>query len=91
MDAAHAASLPIASSVTWAPPPVSSRMSAPTGTAMLGARLAGAAQRRVDDVDRDDPRARRRRDHHRRQPDPAAAVDRQPLAGAHAADLQDAR
>ena len=80
IDAAHAASLPIASSETWAPPPVSSRIVGAERDGELGARLAGAAQRRVDDVDGDDPRARGRRDHHRRQPDPAAAVDREPLA-----------
>ena len=47
IDAAHAASLPIASSETWAPPPVSSRTSVPAGTASSAPSVARAAQRRL--------------------------------------------
>ena len=44
-DAAHAASAPIASRLTWAPPPVSSRTSAPAATACSApaARAASSA------------------------------------------------
>ena len=88
IEAAQAASLPIASRLTWAPPPVCSRMSAPAGTASSAPTVARAVQRRLGDVDGDHARPRGRGDHHRRQPDAAAAVDGDPLARAHAADLE---
>ena len=87
-DAAHAASAPIASRLTWAPPPVSSRTSAPAATAMLRAGGARRVERRLGHVDRDDARAHGRRDHHRGQPDAAAAVHRDPLARLRAPDLE---
>ena len=89
IEAAQAASAPIASRLTCAPPPVSSRTSAPARAVHLRARPARGVQRVVGHVDRHDPRAESRGDHHRREPDAAAAVDRDPLARLRAADLHD--
>ena len=55
----------------------------------LRARPARRRQGLVGHVDADHARAQRRGDHHRRQPDAAAAVHGHPLARLRAADLHD--
>ena len=77
--------LPSASRDTCAPPPVTARIDATTSSRRPPRRRARApARASLVDVDRDHARARRRGDHHRGQADAAAAVDRDPLARAHA-------
>ena len=89
IEAAQAASAPIASTLTCAPPPVSSRTSAPARAATSAPARARRIQRVVGHVDRHDARAQPRGDHHRGEPDAAAAVHRHPLARLRAADLHD--
>ena len=89
------AALPSASSETWAPPPVSSidrlgRVARPRVDRVRRAERAGELERLGVDVDRHHGGAERAGDHHRRQADAAAAVDRDPVAGADAAVLDDA-
>ncbi len=56
---------------------------------VLGAELGRARERAGRHVDRHDAGAERAGEHHHRQPDAAAAVDGEPVAGAHAAALAD--
>src|SRR5215218_636136 len=83
IDAVHAASLPIASRPTWAPPSVSSRTSVPAGTA-ISAPASRASRRAGSEISTATTRA------------PAAAaiitaaaVDGHPLTGPHAPNAQE--
>ena len=57
--------------------------SGPPSTTHLGAELRRQPECRLGHVDGDDPGAEGGRDHHRRQPHAAAAVDRDPVPGPH--------